>query len=457
MTELVHQKYRLCEWKDLDVLSQKLLHLFEQHIGTVSSLPAMAIDTTPEQQYRFARRYARDRFRNFENQRERTGFTFPRKQKNKLTIGYLSADFREHAVAFLTAELFERHDRDRFRVFAYSCGRDDGSALRQRLVRGFDRFVDIQSDSFRQSAQRIYEDGVDILVDLTGYTLKGRTQILALRPAPIQISYLGYIGTLGTDFVDYIIVDRFVAPQEAQQYFSEKLVFMPECFQVCDSKRPVAPMSPTREQYGLPPRGFIFCCFNNSYKITPSLFDIWMRLLRALPDSTLWLARSSQPVVDNLRREAERRGVRPERLVFAPHAPYSEYLAQYQLADLFLDTLPYNAGTTANDALWMGCPLITCAGNTFVSRMAGSLLQAVGLPELITSTPGDYESLALRLAQQPQELARLRQKLATSRDSAPLFDCARFSRHLESAYQMMWETHQAGRKPASIEVPVRLQ
>ena len=370
----------------------------------------------------------------------------------RIRLGYLSADLRTHPVAFLVAGLIERHDRRRFEVLGYSCGPDDGSAIRARLTGAFDHVVDLQAASDRQAAERIHADAVDILVDLTGYTAHGRTAILAHRPAPIQVNYLGYPGTTGADFIDYIIVDRFVVPADQQPFFSERLVHLPNCYQPCEIIQEVAERTPSRAECGLPEQGFVFCCFNNVLKITPELFDIWMRLLAAVPGSVLWLVTATPSVKDNLWREAVDRRVAADRLVFAAPTSRPEYLARLGLADLFLDTLPYNAGATASDALWAGLPVLTCSGDTYVGRMAGAVLTAAGLPELITTSLKGYESLAIRLATEPGLLAPLRQRLACNRSIMPLFDIARFTRDLEAAYRQMHETWQAGRPPSAFTV-----
>jgi predicted O-linked N-acetylglucosamine transferase (SPINDLY family) len=286
-----------------------------------------------------------------------------------------------------------------------------------------------------------------------GYTQGARTQIPALRPAPIQVNYLGYPGTMGAAFMDYIITDRFITPPDQTPFFAEQLVYLPDCYQVNDRRRPIAEETPARVECGLPEAGFIFCCFNNTYKITPAVFDVWMRLLQRVPGSVLWLLAANPSVVTNLRREAQAREVAPARLVFAPRVAHADHLARLRLADLFLDTLPVNAHATCSDALWAGLPVLTCAGETFVSRVAGSLLRAIGLPELITYTLEDYEVLALRLATHPEELAALRTRLAQNRLTALLFDTPRFTRHLERAYEMMWEVYVRGEAPRRIEVP----
>jgi protein O-GlcNAc transferase len=375
----------------------------------------------------------------------------------RIRLGYLSAD--QDPVGALIIEMIERHDRRRFEVLGYCYTRKDDSATRARFVGAFDRLVDISTATDRQAAELIHSDSVDILIELNGYTGSSRAGILAYRPAPIQVNYLGYPGTMGAEFIDYIIVDRFLVPMDQQSFYTERLVQLPSCYQPSDTRREIAQPHPQRAQCGLPEAGFIFCCFNNSYKITPPIFDIWMRLLKAVPGSVLWLAEIAQAgdktraaLKDNLRGEAVRRGVGAERLVFSPRVPMPDYLARLGMADLFLDTLPYNAGATANDALWAGVPVLTCAGGTYVGRMAGALLTAAGLPELITTSPEAYEALALRLATEPGRLAALRQRLAQNRSTAPLFDIPRITSDLEAAYRRMWETWSAGRSPAGFSV-----
>jgi predicted O-linked N-acetylglucosamine transferase (SPINDLY family) len=290
------------------------------------------------------------------------------------------------------------------------------------------------------------------LIDLTGYAENSRTRILASRPAPVQVNGIGYTGTTGADFIDYIIADPFVAPMDERRYFAEQIVHLPHCYMPSDSKRKTAGRIPTRAECGLPPEAFVFCCFNNRYKLTPRFWDVWMRLLKAVPDSVLWLLEARSFVRENLRREAAHRGVGPERLIFAAPAPLPEFLALNRLADLFLDTLPYNAHTTANDALWAGLPVLTCVGSTFAGRVAGSLLRAIRLPELVTSSIDDYEQLALKLARTPSFLAELRQRLNRHRETMPLFDMARYTQSLEDAYRGMWDIWLKGGVPRPFSV-----
>jgi protein O-GlcNAc transferase len=371
---------------------------------------------------------------------------------DKLRVAYLSADFRTHATAFLMAELFERHDRSRFEIVGASFGVDDASDMRRRLVAAFDEFHDVQKSSDRDIAKLLHDRQIDIAIDLKGYTQESRCEILAHRPAPIQVSYLGYPGTMGAPFIDYIVADRIVAPFEHQPFFTEKIVHLPHCYQVNDTKRRIAARMPTRLESGLPERGFVFCSFNNNWKIAPEIFDVWMKLLHQVEGSVLWLLRDNDGAERNLRRQAQQRGIDPSRLIFAGRLQPDEHLARHGLADLFLDTLPCNAHTTASDALWAGLPVLTCMGDAFAGRVAASLLNAVGVPELATSNLEDYQALALKLAREPALLAGLKARLAHNRNTCPLFNPGRFARHIEAAYTTMWETWQRGERPKSFAV-----
>jgi len=330
------------------------------------------------------------------------------------------------------------HDRKRFEVIGISFGLDDASPMRGRVVKAFDQFHDVRLKSERGIAALIAGLGVDIAIDLKGLTADSRPGIFALRPAPVQVNYLGYPGTMGADFMDVIIADPVVLPMAQQAFYAERIVHLPDCYQPTDSSRAVAP-APTRAEAGLPSGGFVFCCHNNNWKITEPIFDIWMRLLKAVPGSVLWLLEDNEEAAANLRREAEARGVAAARLIFAPRISPEEHLGRHRLADLFLDTLPYNAHTGASDALWVGVPLVTLKGESFHGRVAASILSAIDLPELITENPADYESLALALATDGPRLAALREKLEANRKTAPLFDTARFTRNLEAAYERMGE------------------
>ena len=372
---------------------------------------------------------------------------------DRIRVAYLSADFHNHAAAYLIAGLLEAHDKARFEITAVSLGPDRDDEMRARLKAAVDRFIDAGNKSDREAAALLRELEIDIAVDLQGYTRGCRPGIFSHRGAPVQVNYLGYPGTMGADYIDYIIGDRHVIPREHHPYYTEKVVYLPDSYQVNDSKRKIAERTPTRAGLGLPEKGFVFCCFNNNYKITPRVFGLWMRLLGKVEGSVLWLLEDNEAAARNLRREAGRRGVAPERLIFAQRVKLEEYLARYRQADLFLDTLPYNAHTIASDALWAGLPVLTCLGSTFAGSVAASLLSAVGLQELITTTQDDYEKLALKLAADGRLLAGIRARLAQNRLTHPLFDTDRFRRHIEAAYVTMWERAQRGEPPVSFAVP----
>jgi predicted O-linked N-acetylglucosamine transferase (SPINDLY family) len=350
------------------------------------------------------------------------------------------------------AGLFEAHDKTRFEITAISFGRDSNDEMRARLIAAFDRFIHVSGRSDREVAILLRELEIDIAVDLKGFTTEERAGILAHRAAPVQVNYLGYPGTMGTISIDYILADRFVIPGQHHANYTEKVVTLPDTYQVNDSKRVIADRTPTRAETGLPEQGFVFCSFNNNYKINPMVYDVWMRLLGKVEGSLLWLLEGSEAAARNLRKEAAARGIAPGRLVFAPVIRMENHLARCRLADLCLDTLPYNAHTTASDALWTGLPVLTCLGTTFAGRVAASLLNAIGLNELITHTLGEYEALALELATNRERLADIRSKLAENRATHPLFDTDRFRRHIEAAYTTMWERQQKGEPPESFAV-----
>ena len=355
---------------------------------------------------------------------------------DKIRLAYLSADFHQHPTAQLLVELFERHDRSRFEVTAIAFGPDDGSTLRARLVKAFDRFEDVRGRSDLDVARILRAMEIDIAVDLNGHTQDARPGIFAHHAAPVQVNYLVYPGTTGAPFMDVILADRIVLPADQQPFFSEKIVYLPDCYQANDATREILP-APTRAEAGLLAEAFVFCCFNNSWKITAPMFDIWMRLLENVEGSLLWLL--DGPHAANLRREAAARGIDPARLVFAPKVAPPLHLARHRLADLFLDTLPYNAHTTASDALYAGVPVVTCIGKAFPGRVAASLLKAIDMPELVTTSAGQYEERALELVKNPALLAATRAKLARNRTTTPLYDSERFRRGIEAAYVAMLE------------------
>ncbi|MDZ4850429.1 MAG: tetratricopeptide repeat protein [Pirellulaceae bacterium] len=452
-----HQLQQCCDWREADGVSRKAIANVEKSFLDDSSDFAspfywmtLPIPTTLEQQFRCARK--RVQVTSGKSNPDRARHSAVPVEKKQLTLGYLSADFRNHPVAWLTAELFEVYDQSRFRVIGYSYGPENDDPIRNRIAKGVGLFRDIRSIGFREAANRIASDGVDILIDLTGYTGKARPQILAHRPAPIQVNYLGYPGTMGADFIDYMIVDHFIAPCEHQPYYAEQLVHLPGCYQVNDSQRSISKVLPSRRECSLPEDAFVFCSFNNTYKITSAMFDVWMRLLRANPNSVLWLLEPSLLAKRHLQLEAIKRDVSSERLVFAAKLPMPEHLARHRLADLFLDTFPVNAHTTASDALQMGLPLITLAGETMIARVAGSLLHSVGMSELVTHRLSDYERLSCSLAQNPSALSEIRHRLAQNIVQSDLFSGQAFARKIEKAYEAMWKRYLSGLAPCPIKV-----
>ena len=436
-----------CRWEKLEAHAAGVAEQVREGRGIVEPFTFLLVSGDAVEQKRCAQRYAAHTL-------PARGLPHapPARESRALRLAYLSADFRNHAVAQLSARLFELHDRSRFEVVGVSLGPDDGSDMRRRLERGFDRFVDVRARSDAQVAATLRDLGIDIAIDMSGYMNLARPGILALRPAPIQVNFLGYPGTLGADFMDYIVVDRFLVPDGHAAAYTEKPVYLPDSYLVNDSTRAIAESAPPRAELGLPESGFVFCCFNLCSKITPEIFSVWMRLLGRVPGSVLWLLEDSPGATGNLEKEARARGVEAERLVFAPRTSPDLHLARQRRADLFLDTLPYNAHTTASDALWAGVPVLTCPGSAFAARVAGSLLGAIGLPELIAPDLPSYEALALRLARNPDELVELRARLARNRATAPLFDTDRFRRHLEAAYATMHEIALRGEEPRSFAV-----
>jgi predicted O-linked N-acetylglucosamine transferase (SPINDLY family) len=433
---LALSRAQLCAWAGLDVLHADIRRTLDAgNDDTVNAFAALSIPLPPATQLRVARRWARD----LAAPAAPAMVAPAARAATSLRVGYVSSDFRTHATASLLAEVWEQHDRTRLTTHAYAIGPREASPLGARIEAAFDRFVDCSGDSIEQTARRIAEDGIEVLIDLNGYTTHAKGEIFALRPAPVQISWLGYLGTLGAEWYDYVLTDRFVCPPAQQPFFTERFLYLPDCYCPSDTRRPVAAVRPDRMACGLPEQGFVFCCFNSTYKILPAVFDIWMRLLGQVPGSVLWLAPGNATASNNLRREAGERGIDPGRLIFAPRAGLPEHLARHVHADLFLDTMPYNAGATANDALFMGVPVLTCAGETMASRVAGSQLVAIGLPELATTRLTDYETLALALAREPTLLRQYKDRLRVNRDTHPLFDMVGFTRALDDRLCAAWE------------------
>jgi protein O-GlcNAc transferase len=444
----LHAKLHACDWSNVERECSTLISALRQEAISLNPFVILAIPSSPSDQLKCARHFVAAS----SPVCPRSLWRGQRYLHDRIRIAYLSADLHDHPTAFLLAGMFEQHDKTRFETTAISFGPDYDSQTRRRLRDSFDRFVDARLQSDQDIAELVRKLEIDIAVDLKGLTRDARTNVFAKRAAPVQVNYLGYPATMGAEYIDYIIADRFVIPEDHHQFYSEQIVYLPESYQANDAKRRIGDNTPSRVEAKLPQEGFIFCSFNNSYKITPDVFDVWMRLLGGIDGSVLWLLEGNSAVRTNLHQEAAKRGVSPERLIFAPRLKVDAHLARHRLADLFLDTLPYNAHTTAADALWTGLPVLTCAGSTFAGRVAGSLLNAVGLPELITQSLQEYETLALKLARDPVLLASLREKLRRHRDSYPLFDTERLTRHIEAAYFTMWERFQRGEPPKSFAV-----
>jgi len=449
LSSLVWAELFACDWRSLE---PHIAALRDQvRTGEVAAAPftLLAASDSPAEQRRCAELHVRETLGGTREALWRGA----RYGHARIRLAYLSADFHEHATAYLAARLFELHDRDRFELIAVSYGPDDHSATRARLQRAFDKFVDVRGMSDAQAARLMHEMEVDIAVDLKGLTAESRLAILAHRPAPVQATYLGYPGTVGADYIDYVLADRVVIPLADERFYTEKVACLPDSYQINDATAAIAARAPSRAEAGLPERGFVFCCFNNTYKLRPELFDLWMRLLAQEPRSVLWLLEHEAAARRNLQRSAEARGIDAARLVFAPKVGHAEHLARHRLADLVLDTLPYNAHTTASDALWAGVPVVTCLGATFAGRVAASLLSAVGLSELTTRDLSAYEALALKLARDGNFRSAIRETLARNRLTHPLFDSARTCRHIEAAYERMWEIHERGEPPRPFAVP----
>ena len=439
---LLYARLNACDWRNLEEERAALIADLRAGKPVLAPIQATAIVSSASDQLQCSRIWATDQCRPAEPL-----WRGERYRHDRIRLAYLSADFHSHATAALMAGVFEAHDKQRFETVAFSYGPDDGSAMRARLNSAFEHFLDVRDRNDLEIAQMMRRMEVDLAIDLKGYTQDSRPVILAYRPAPVQAHYLGFPATMGAPYIDYILADATVLPPEQVSQYSEKIVTLPDSYQCNDRARPIAPLTPTRADVGLPDTGFVFCSFNNSFKISPQIFDLWMRLLKQVDGSVLWLLEDNAAAVRNLRREAEARDIAATRLVFAPRDNLDRHLARHRLAGLFLDTLPYGAHTTASDALWASVPVLTCVGHTFAGRVAASLLNAIGLPEMITRTLDDYETLALKLARDARALSALTRKLGANRDTHPLFDTLRITRHLEAAYTQMWERSQCGEAP----------
>jgi protein O-GlcNAc transferase len=446
---LVHSKLQSCNWRGLDTDIWNISMALAAGKRVVSPFNLKALSDSPAEHLRAAQIWMTHE----SPPGPKPLVQRPSYSHDRIRLAYVSGDFNNSAVATLMAGVFEHHDRARFETIAVSFGSADGTPMRQRLEGAFERFIDVRGKRDEEIAALLQDIQADIAVDLMGYTGQCRTGIFARRPATLQVNYLGFPGTMGAPYIDYIIADRTVIPEDQQVHYTEQVAYLPHCYLPADRARATFQRVPSRAEAGLPDRGFVFASFNNAYKFSPAMFDIWMRLLRTLEGSVLWLPENNPLAMRNLAREAGARGVAAERVVFAPIVPDGgEHLARLSLADLFLDTLPYNAHTSASDALWAGAPVLTLLGTSFAGRVAASALKAGGLPELIAKTPADYETFALRLARDPAALRAMRARLNRNRLAAPLFDTKRYTGDLEAAFAAMWARHARGEAPASFAV-----
>jgi len=448
-SELMEARMNICDWSSFDKDREYLLKTVADKQNVTNPFASLWLSSDAAIQKQAGENLVKEEF----PLRTDLGPIPAAAMREKIRIGYFSADFREHPVSQLIAEVFELHDKRRFEAFAFSFGPDIQDEMRARISRAFDEFIDVRMMSDKDVARMCREKGIDIAVDLTGFSAHGRTGIFCYRAAPVQVNYLGYSGTMSAPYMDYIIGDTMVIPEENTAHYSEKVIYLPHCFLPKDTKRQILERAFTRDELGLPEDGFVFCCFNNSYKIAPQTFAVWMQLLQKVDGSVLWLMGGNQTLEQNLCEEAGRHGIDRSRLVFAERLPtLEEHLARHRAADLFLDTLPYNAHTTASDALWAGLPVLTQAGASFASRVAASLLRAIELPELITNSQEQYEALALELALDPDRLSLIKNKLQKNRLTTPLFDTKSYTRYLEEAYIAIYERNCHGLPPHQIHI-----
>jgi len=446
--KFLHQKMLCCDWKDVDQLVAEIDKDLASGKPSAEPFGWQSVATSPRSLQICAELYAQNKFpENIKYFRSK-----PYGTSRKIRVGYSSGELRSQATSHLLAGVWELHDNSRFEIYGIDNGWDDQSEIRRRINAAVSRVIDISQLSESAAVAAILENEIDILVNLNGYFGLHRMEVFAHRPAPIQVNYLGFPGTLGASYIDYIIADQYVIPPDHKEFYTERVVYLPHCYQPNDRKRQIGSRVFTRVDCGLPHSGFVFCCFNNNYKITPDVFDCWMRILKQVDGSVVWLLEDNAHASTNLRKEAAIRGVHPERLVFAKRMSLPDHLARHRVADLFLDTVPCNAHTTASDALWAGLPVLTRVGETFPGRVGASLLNAIGLPELITSKPQTYECLAVNLATNPDKMALIKRKLADNLLTTPLFDTKLLTKHLEAAYAEMYNRHCAGLPPDHIYV-----
>ncbi|MBT8635961.1 tetratricopeptide repeat protein [Polynucleobacter paneuropaeus] len=443
-----HSMMSVCDWSDYDLLTGEINHLLFKNKCVAEPFAYQAISNSEEHLKKCAEIFCNEKFPSKTQAISRAVNT----TKKRINVGYLCGEFGYQATSILMTNVWELHDKTQFNIIAFDSSWSDKSSYRTRIENAFNKVISIHNKNSEEACSIIKAEEIDILVNLNGYFGRERQDVFALRPAPLQINFLGFPGTIGADYIDYLIADRIVIPEDSRQFYKEKIVYLPNCYQANDPLRTASKNIPTKNELGLPDQQFVFCCFSNNYKITPFTFSLWMDILAIVPNSILWLLQDSLQAEKNLRKAATTAGIDANRLIFAPRAPLSEHLSRHLVADLFLDTLPYTAHTTASDALWMGLPLLTLTGNTFPGRVATSLLSTLNMPDLITKTSQEYVATATNLALNPHVLASVKDKLSKNRLNSPLFNAALFTKNLEKAYRIIFERHQLGLRPENLSV-----
>ena len=445
---LLHAKMLCCNWSGLNELYKEIYNDVEKNRYSATPFGYQAICDDESNLQKCAQLYSSKRFPEVKNNL----FSKKVSKNKKIKIGYLCGEFREQATSILMTEVWEKHNKEDFEIIAFDSGWDDKSLRRNRIINAFDKFIDISKVSDLDAAKIIYKEQIDILINLNGFFGTGRPVVFSYRPAGIQINYLGFPGTIGSKYIDYILCDQTVVPPESKKFYNEKIIYLPDSYQANDTKRNISDKKFLREELSLPKESFVFCCFNNNYKITPNMFDVWARLLKKIDNSVLWLIDGNSEATENLKKEAKIRNIDVSRLIFAKRMKLEDHLARHKNADLFLDTLPYNAHTTASDSLWAGLPVLTCLGKAFPGRVAASLLRSLDLPELITYSENEYISKAEELALNPEKLTLIKNKLDTNKFSQPLFNTELFCRNLESAFKIIFEKYSLGLETEDIRL-----
>jgi predicted O-linked N-acetylglucosamine transferase (SPINDLY family) len=445
---LLHAKMLCCNWSGLNELYKEIYNDVEKNRYSATPFGYQAICDDESNLQKCAQLYSSKHFPEIKN----NFFTKKISKNKKIKIGYLCGEFREHATSVLMTEVWEKHNKENFEIIAFDSGWDDKSLSRNRIIAAFDKFIDISKMSDFDAAKLIYKEQIDILINLNGFVGIGKPIVFSYRPAPIQINYLGFPGTIGSKYIDYILCDQTVVPFQSKKFYNEKIIYLPDSYQANDTKRKISEKKFLREELSLPKESFVFCCFNNNYKITPNMFDVWAVLLKKIDNSVLWLIEGNSEATENLKKEAKIRNIDGSRLIFAKRMKLEDHLARYKNADLFLDTLPYNAHTTASDSLWAGLPVLTCIGKAFPGRVAASLLRSLDLPELITYSENEYIAKAEEFAQNPEKLRLIKNKLDTNKFSKPLFNTELFCRSLESAFKIVFDKNRLGLETEDVSI-----